>query len=143
MKINRLFAVVAIGFLSASTFVASAFAQNAAQGSFTLTHEIRWQNATLPAGDYTFQLKSASRGNAMTVTGPNGTVFQLASVIERKADGPSILKLERRGEAYFVSEMDLPQVGIQLGYVVPKAPKGEQELAQGPATEQILVALNK
>lgn len=141
MKINRLFVAAAITLVSAGIFASTASAQNAAQGSFTLTHEIRWQNATLPAGDYTFRLKSAVRGDAMTVTGPNGSVFEIASVIDHKGDGPSILKLERRGEAYFVSQMDLPQVGIQLSYVVPKAPKGEQELAQGPATEQVLVAM--
>jgi hypothetical protein len=84
-----LFAVTAIGFLAACAFVTPASAQNAIQGHFTMSHEVRWQNANLPAGDYSF--KAASRTSPMIVTGPNGSVFELASVIGDKSQGPSLL----------------------------------------------------
>jgi hypothetical protein len=54
------------------------------------------------------------------------------------------LILERRDGTFFVSELDLTGMGLQLQYNVPKVPKNENELAQGPAsTEQILVAMAK
>ena len=139
MNLHRLLTAAAIGLLGACAFVAPAFAQNGIAGRFTLLHEIRWQNATLPAGDYTF--KAESRHSPMIVSGPNGSVFELASVVEHKSDGPSVLKLERRSGGFYVSELDLPQADMQFRYRVPGiAPKGE-ELAQGPATEQVLVAM--
>lgn len=143
-QLSRIFTVAAIGFLAACVSAIPASAQNI-KGSFTVSHEIRWQNATLPAGDYTFSRQSTARRSALIVTGPNGSVFELASAIsERKADGPSVLILERRGGTFFVSEMDLSGMGLQLQYDVPKVPKNEKELAQGPAsTEQILVAMAK
>jgi hypothetical protein len=141
--INRLFAIAAIGILGACVSAIPMAAQNKIQGRFTLSHEIRWQNANLPAGDYTFVMESSSRTSPMVVTGPNGSVFQLPSVISQtKAGNRSALILERRGGMYVVSEMDLAQVGLKIQYRVPHLPKSEQELAQGPAaTEQVLIAM--
>jgi hypothetical protein len=147
MKIhmNRLFTIAAIGFITVCASAMPAAAQNRVKGSFTLSHEIRWQNATLPAGDYTFSMQSAKRMSPMIVTGPNGSVFELASVIsESKASGRSVLMLERCGGTFFVSEMDLAGVGLRFRYHVPEIPRDEQELAQGPAsTEQVLIAMVK
>jgi hypothetical protein len=137
---NKLYTVAAIGFLTVCASVIPASAQNAIVGHFTLTHEIRWQNADLHAGDYTF--RTEGRTGPMIVTGPDGSVFELASVVNRKSDGSSVIKLERRGGTFYVRELDLPQLDMQFRYNVPSAPKHE-ELAQGPATEQILVALAK
>ena len=142
MNVNftKLYTAAAIGLLTVCASAVPASAQNAIKGSFTLTHEIRWQNANLPAGDYTF--RADSRHSAMIVTGPNGSVFELAKVVDSKSDGPSVLKLERRGGTFYVCELDLPQLDMKASYSVPSASKDE-ELAQGPATEQILVAMAK
>jgi hypothetical protein len=144
VQLSRIFTVAAIGFCAACVSAIPASAQNI-NGSFTVSHEIRWQNATLPAGHYTFYRQSTARRSALIVTGPNGSVFELASVVsERKADGPSVLILERRDGTFFVSELDLTGMGLQLEYNVPNVPRNEKELAQGPAsTEQILVAMAK
>lgn len=143
-QLSRIFTVAAFGFLAACVSAIPASAQNI-KGSFTVSHEIRWQNATLPAGDYTFSRGSTARRSALIVTGPNGSVFELAYVVsESKADGPSVLILERRDGAFYVREMDLTGIGLQFQYNVPKVPRNEKELAQGPAsTEQILVAMAK
>jgi hypothetical protein len=78
------------------------------------------------------------------VTGPNGSVFEMASGIASNQNGrSSVLVLQRRGGTFYVSEMDLANVGLQLQYSVPKAPKNERQLAQGPATEQVIVAMAK
>ena len=76
--LTRIFAMAAIGFGSICAFVNPASAQNAFQGSFTLSHEIRWQSAVLPAGDYTFAMESAAVPCKMIVRGPNGTSFELS-----------------------------------------------------------------
>jgi hypothetical protein len=143
---TRILAIAGLGLFAICASAGQAGAQNAAKGSFTLTHEIRWQNATLPAGDYTFSIASSSGMTPMVVKGPNGSVFELGTVISnRHSDRASVLILEQRGNAFFVREMDLNgEIGLQLRYGVPKAPKGESELAQGPAsTEQVLIAMAK
>jgi hypothetical protein len=40
--------------------------------------------------------------------------------------------------------MDLNEIGLQLRYTIPKFPKTERELAQGPtSSEQVLIAIAK
>ena len=72
---NRMLVIAA--FASAAVFASAipASAQDACQGSFTLTHEVHWQNATLPAGDYTFQMKSVASPSRILLKGPNGYQF--------------------------------------------------------------------
>jgi hypothetical protein len=140
---NRILAVAGLGLFAICANAGQAAAQSRVQGSFTLSHEVRWQNANLPAGDYTFSLSSTARMTPMIVRGPKGAVFELASVIsERNTNQPSVLILEERGGTSFVREMYLASIGMQLDYNVPKIPKNEKELAQGPGTtEQVLVAM--
>jgi hypothetical protein len=142
---NRILAIVGLGLFAVCAFAAPTLAQGRISGSFTLPHEVRWQSVTLPAGDYTFSQPSVARTSPMTVTGPNGSVFELAAVIsERHADKPSVLVLQRFGGTYFVREIYLDTIGVQLDYWMPKIPKNEKLLAQGPAsTEQILISVGK
>jgi len=142
---NRILAMIGFALFAVCAFGGSTPAQNRVSGSFTLSHEVRWQNANLPAGDYTFSLASTARMSPMIVTGPNGSVFEFASVIsERHANKPSVLVLERFAGTSFVREMYLDGIGVQLDYNVPKIPKNEKLLAQGPvATELILISTGK
>jgi hypothetical protein len=142
---NRILPTVVLGVFAVCAFAAPTPAQNRISGSFKLSHEVRWQNVTLPAGDYTFSQSSVARTSPMVVTGPNGSVFEFAAVIsERHADKPSVLVLQRFGGTYFVREIYLDTVGVQLDYTMPKVPKSEKLLAQGPAsTEQILISVGK
>ena len=59
---SRILVIVALGLLAASAGVSPAAAQSGAActGSFTLPDEVRWQGRVMPAGDYTFVLKSAA-----------------------------------------------------------------------------------
>jgi hypothetical protein len=142
---NRILAIIGSGLFAVCAFAGSTPAQNRVSGSFTLSHEVRWQNANLPAGDYTFSLASTSRMSPMIVTGPNGSIFELASVIsERHANKPSVLVLERFAGTSFVRELYLDEIGVQLDYNVPKIPKNDKLLAQGSvSTEQILISIGK
>jgi len=142
---NRILAIVVLGLFAVCTFSAPTPAQSRISGSFTLPHDVRWQSITLPAGDYTFSQPSVARSSPMTVTGPNGSVFELAAVIsERREDKPSVLVLQRFGGTYFVREMYLDKIGVRLEYWTPKLPKNEKVLARGPvSTEQILISIGK
>ena len=142
---NRILAIVVLGLFAVCTFAAPTPAQSRISGSFTLPHDVRWQSITLPAGDYTFSQPSVARSSPMTVTGPNGSVFELAAVIsERHEDKPSVLVLQRFGGTYFVREMYLDKIGVRLEYWTPKLPKNEKVLARGPvSTEQILISIGK
>jgi hypothetical protein len=144
-QINRLFAIAAVGLFSVVASALPAAAQARIEGHFTLSHEVRWQNATLPAGDYKFSLPSATMTSPMFVTGPNGTIIEVTHVISFEQNNrPSVMTLEQRGRDYYVSELDLSEVGVQIRYNVPKQSSSNNKLlAQGPATEQVLVAMVK
>jgi hypothetical protein len=146
MKTNliRVFAALAIGLIVACVSAIPAAAQDAVKGSFTLPNDVRWQNASLPAGDYTFSLKSTATPAQIVLHGDNGPAMVMTSVISDRRDGrQSFLIVEHRGGSRFVRELYLAEVGLHLRYNVPSIPKHERELAQGPVTtEQVLVAMN-
>jgi hypothetical protein len=141
----RMFAAAAIAAIAIAASATPASAQNAFQGSFTLPSDVRWQGAMLPAGDYTFTMQSAGIPAKIIVRGPNHSVaFVLTAATSKRVTGQgSCLLIERRGGSGFVRELYLADSGLHLRYAVPKIPKNEQQLAQGPVTtEQVLVATN-
>jgi hypothetical protein len=139
---NRLFAIAAVALVVVFASAVPAAAQSAYQGSFTLPREVRWQNVTLPAGDYTFDLKSLATPSRITVKGPNGSVFIAAVVADEKASERSMLIIENHGSRSIVSELRLSGLSRTLRYAVPKDRK-DAEVAQGPVTrEEILVAVS-
>jgi hypothetical protein len=143
---NRLLAMAVIGLVAIGAYASPAAAQSSrSAGRFTLAHEVRWQGWVLPAGDYTFSLQSAALPALVTVRGPDGSTSILATATDATPKSrDSALTIERRGGARFVSEMYLADVGLHIFYRVPKIPKSEQLLVQGPATtEQVLIAMAK
>jgi len=140
---NRVLTLVAAGLLSIGLGASASQAQAVYKGSFTLDHSIRWQNATMPAGDYTFTVESTTRSKPVLVTGPAGSVFQLPLVTSQgKIGDKSVLKLEWRGDNLCVREMDLAEVGLNIRYHVPKATESDKLLAKAQTgTEQVLIAM--
>ena len=147
MKFNftRILAITAIALMALCASAAPASAQDAFKGSFTLPEDVRWANASLPAGDYTFVLPSTSLPAEIILHGPNGSAMILTSATDKRNDGDSSnLTIERRGASRFVSDIYLADLGLHLRYRVPSLPKEERELAQGPvSTEQVLIAMAK
>jgi len=141
-KFTRIIAIVTFGLIAICTSASSASAQNAFQGKFTLPNDVRWGNASLPAGDYTFSLNSTTMPGWVMLRGPNGGVFILTSVIDERNEGDSSkLTIEHRGGTSFVRSMYLADLGVELTYRAPKTPKQDVVLAQGPvSTEQVLIA---
>jgi hypothetical protein len=147
MKSNfsRILTVTAIALIAVCASAAPASAQGVFKGSFTLSEDVRWSGATLPAGDYSFVLKSAALPCQIALQGPNGGAFILTPSTDKRDDGEtSRLTIERRGATRFVSDIYLADLGLHLRYQAPSLPKGERMLAQGPAsTEQVLIAMAK
>jgi len=138
---NRMPVIAALVLTAVCASATPATAQGVYKGSFTLPHEVRWQNATLPAGDYTFEMKSLEASSLIRINGPKGSQFIPALVADEKVTEQSMLVIETRGSISAVTELRLSGIGRTLRYAVPKAPK-DVELAQGPVTrEQVLVAM--
>jgi hypothetical protein len=143
MKSLCIRALIIVAFALTAVFANAvpASAQVAFQGSFTLSHHIRWQNATLPAGNYTFEIQSLATPR-IVLRGPNGPQFINGFIADQKPVRQSMLVVENRGNQSCVTELRLAPIGRSIRYSVPKAPK-DVELAQGPVTrEKITVAVN-
>jgi hypothetical protein len=147
MKSNfsRILAIATVGLIAVCASANPASAQSAFKGSFTLPEDVRWANASLPAGDYTLVLKSNSLPAQIVLQGPNGSVFIQTGATDQRNDGESSnMTIERRGNTRFVRDLYLADLGVHLRYSVPSLPKNERMLAQGPAsTEQVLIAMAK
>ena len=140
---NRVLAIVAVGIATFCVNARPASAQAAVRGHFTLPNEVRWQGATLPAGDYTFSIKSVSGPAQMELIGPNGGTFIAALTSSRsEVSGRSALILEYHAGTRVVRQMYIAPLGLRFEYSVPKGASGQQ-IAQEPVlTEQILIASN-
>ena len=143
-SVRRIFAVTAIAFAAVCATALPASAQSKYTGSFTLSHEVQWQMATLPAGDYTFEIRAQQAPAILTVRGPHGAQFVTALVVDRIKGGRSKLVIERRSgsDAAYVSELFLAEAGVYLRYGAPK-PTKDVELASAPIREEVLVAVNR
>jgi len=140
-NLSRILTIVAIGLIAICAAPAPASAQDAYQGRFTLSNDVRWSQVLLPAGEYTFALKSAALPAQIILHGPNGFAMVMTSATStRKGDAPSSITVQRHGGMRVVSDLYLAELGIDLRYATPKLP--HNEIAQGPAeTEQVLVAM--
>lgn len=143
MKTNRIriLTIAAIGLFVAGACLSPTAQGIPAQGKFTLSNEVRWQDIVLPAGDYSFSMESAATPAQILLRGPNGAHFIFsAGRSEDQKTQQSFLTIVRRGDSGYVRELYLAPLGVHFTYDVPKIPK-EQLLAQGPATtEQVLIS---
>jgi hypothetical protein len=139
---NRMLVITAFALAAVCASATPVSAQNAFQGSFTLSHEVQWQNATLPAGAYTFEMKSVASPALITLHGPNGYQFITALVVNQRSSERSMLMVQQRNGKSIVSDLYLAEIGRCLRYPVPKS-REDAELAQAPAKiERIQVAVN-
>jgi len=121
--------------LAAATFTiapVSASAQ-AAHGKFTLTHNVYWGSAKIPAGEYAFSYDPNNVTPVLTLSkisgAPGGFLVLVPSSDPTKASDSSLLVLESTPAGTYVSAMQLPDSGITLRFTVP-AHAGEKQLAK-------------
>jgi hypothetical protein len=109
-----------------------ASAQEMATGNFTLKHEVHWQNAIVPAGEYRFALNAEGPTEVLMLSkldGPRaGFMLMVRDTDESKTTGPSQLLLRTTAEGSFVSQMQLPEYGMTLHFRIPEA--SEKQLAR-------------
>jgi hypothetical protein len=100
-----------------------ASAQEPARGKFTLTHEVRWSNAKVPAGEYEFSFDPDGTSRMLNLTKRSGTrtgyMLLVPSTESVKASGQSRLILKTTSEGSYVSAMQLPEFGITLDFNRP------------------------
>ena len=73
MNSIRRFVYAAVLVLSALNFAPSLASAQDAAGTFTLTHEVRWQNAIVPAGKYRFTIGASGPSDMLTLRKVDGS----------------------------------------------------------------------
>lgn len=113
------------GLLACTTlnFVPAIAAQSAAHGKFTLPHDVHWQKALVPAGEYSFSLDDNGPRGVLTLTkmsGPRtGFLLLVNDVGDAKTTDANRLVLESTTSGSYVSAMQLPEFGMTLHFQVP------------------------
>jgi hypothetical protein len=135
MNSIRRFVYTAVLALSALNFAPSLASAQDAAGTFTLSHEVRWQNAVVPAGKYRFTVGASGPSEMLTLRKVNGSGagFMLL-VTETENSQPSDLSqlvVVSRPGGSFVSAMQLPEFGLTMRFAVPSEIR---EVAQAVAT---------
>jgi hypothetical protein len=107
-----------------------ASAQEPASGRFTLPHDVRWQNAFVPAGDYRFSYDPGSGLGVLTLTKVSGTRTGFMLVVrdedEAKSTDLSRLILQKTPAGSYVESMQLPEFGMTLHFSVPSSTTEKQ-----------------
>jgi hypothetical protein len=111
-------AVLTLGALA--VFPSLAAAQSVA-GSFTLSHEVNWQHAVVPAGTYRFSLESrGGPSQLLTLRKLNGDyrsfIIVANDVSQSKASDLDQLVLVSRSGKSFVSSLELPEFETTLHF---------------------------
>ncbi len=124
MTTIRKFVYAAVLAVSAMSLLPSlAVAEAPAHGKFTLTHEVRWGNAIVPAGDYEFSYDPYGKSPVLTLTkvsGPRSSYMLLVlSTDASKATDSNALLLDNVADGSYVSTMELAECGMTLHFTVP------------------------
>src|SRR5262245_54038905 len=93
-----------------------AAAEEPARRRFKLTHDVRWENASVPAGDYEFAYGPANVSPVLTITkvsSPRASFMLMVPIREesKSMDSNRIL-LETFAEGSYVSALQLPESGV-------------------------------
>jgi hypothetical protein len=110
--------LVALSSLNFSPRLASA--QDTVSGKFTLAHQVRWQNAVVPAGDYRFSFDPGSTTRLLVLTKMSGARTGFLILVRDTADSkPSDvneLLVEYTTGGRYVTTMKLPHFGLTLNF---------------------------
>jgi hypothetical protein len=131
MRLICKFAYAAVLGISMFTLPPTLAAAEDAHGSFTLTHEVHWQECVLSPGDYSFSIKSEGPSELLMLRGINGTgtnAMMLVNDVESpKPDEVSaMLTLVSRNGQSFVSTMALPEYDMTLHFTVPRGSESRE-----------------
>jgi hypothetical protein len=142
MNTNRSLKLVKFAVLALLTACMGASLANAqtVAGRFNLPFQVRWGQAVLPPGNYSFTLSTGTAPLFVIVRGDDHTGSIIASpILGDDFSGKSALIVERNGGRGTVRALRLPDAGLVIYYPAPKAER--QVLAQAPALIQQLPIL--
>ena len=112
-----------LAFTSLNLAPTLASAQEAAHGKFTLTHEVHWGNANVPAGDYEFSFNPDTGRRMLILSKLSGTRAGYMMLVNATDDAkPSDLNrlvIESTPVGSYVSVLQLPEFGMTLHFRVP------------------------
>jgi hypothetical protein len=112
-------------------------------GKFTLGHQVRWGQATLPAGGYSIRFTSSHSPAIVRSMDGKTMAFVFTSRRGDSEKGPSSLTIVTRGSERIVSSMNLPGSGLSLIYS-PLTKAEREDFARQKQIENVpLVAANK
>ncbi|HEY1677311.1 MAG TPA: hypothetical protein VGG04_06380 [Candidatus Sulfotelmatobacter sp.] len=124
MTSTRNFAYAALLAAAALNFAPTpASAQEPVHGRFTLTHDVNWGKAKVPAGDYAFSFDRNAVSPVLNLSKLNGArigfmVLVPATEDTRTTDASRLL-LESTAGGSYVSALQLPEFGMTLRFDVP------------------------
>ncbi len=127
MTTIRKFVYAAVLAVSAMTLTPNlAAAQEPAHGKFTLTHNVNWGNAVVPAGDYEFSYDPYQASAVLTLTKLSGTragfMLLVTNYEDSKPSDSNKLLLESIGDGSYASAMQLADFGMTLRFNMPSHP---------------------
>jgi hypothetical protein len=100
-----------------------ASAEGPAHGEFKLTHEVHWQNAVVPAGDYEFTYNADGASGVLMLSkldGPRaGFIFLVSDTDDVVPSAASQLVIEKWSEGSYVKSMQLADYSTTLHFKVP------------------------
>ena len=119
----------------AGLFVGVASAQDFA-GTFTLPCEVQWDQAVLPAGNYTITNNREHFAEYMTIRGEKGAVMvkYLSHSLDFERSGKNTITLVRRNGRAVVTSLRLGALGREFFYPQPKSE--HPVMAEGPVLIQ-------
>jgi hypothetical protein len=107
-----------------------ASAQEPAHGNFTLSHQVHWGNAKVPAGDYEFFFDPDAAAHLLRLNKLSGAhagyMLLVPTIEEAKSSDLSRLVLQATPDGSYVSAMQLPKSGMTLYFSVPSHPTEKQ-----------------
>ncbi|HEV2468762.1 MAG TPA: hypothetical protein VGS78_06180 [Candidatus Sulfotelmatobacter sp.] len=123
MKSIRNIAYAALLAAATFTIVPVPASAQAAHGKFTLTHDVYWGSAKIPAGEYAFSYDPNNVAPVLMLSrisgAPGGFLVLVPSSDPTKSSDSSLLVLESTPAGSYVSAMQLPESGITLRFTVP------------------------
>jgi len=109
-----------------------ASAEEPSRGRFKLAHDVRWENAVVPAGEYAFSYDPDAISPVLTITktdGPRASfMLMVPAKDESSASDSNALVLESTSAGSYVSALRLPESGVTLHFWVPRS--AEKQLAK-------------
>jgi hypothetical protein len=119
---NLVFAAL-LGLTTVSFMPTLASAEGPAHGEFKLSHEVHWQNAIVPAGNYQFAYAADGASGVLTLRKMDGTragfIFLVSDTEEVPAAGESQLVIEKWSNTSYVKTMQLAPWGERLHFKMP------------------------